>query len=276
MDTPPTSSIDCFELFGADAAKVTVTARAIVERINVVADFLSCLISVFVNALLDSLFLETAEERLRHRVIPAVAPAAHAGLQVIGFAEAPPSIAAILRTLIRVNQRMAWAPSTHGHQNCIEHELTMNRWARRPTHDRPRVEIHDNGQVQPALPCANVGYICDPGAIRPSYRELALQHIRNQYGRLAKQIPGAFDSHAAHAARSAALAARLDACCKSRQPRADPETPAARRDMKYMQRDGREQRVALSRRDFIQLAAAMGASLAWGGAVRASQTKWQE
>ena len=46
--------------------------------------------------------------------------------------------------------------------------------------------------------------------------------------------------------------------------------------MKDTQPDVHEQRVALSRRDFIHLAAAMGASLAWGGAARASQTKWKE
>ena len=46
--------------------------------------------------------------------------------------------------------------------------------------------------------------------------------------------------------------------------------------MKDTQSEVHEQRAALSRRDFIQLAAAMGASLAWGGAVRASQTPWQE
>src|SRR5512138_3274756 len=31
-----------------------------------------------------------------------------------------------------------------------------------------------------------------------------------------------------------------------------------------------------SRRDFVKLAAAMGASLAWTGPVRASRTKWNE
>src|SRR5574338_520034 len=34
--------------------------------------------------------------------------------------------------------------------------------------------------------------------------------------------------------------------------------------------------MTLSRRDFIQLAAAMGATLAWVGPVRASQTNWRE
>src|SRR5689334_12238894 len=32
----------------------------------------------------------------------------------------------------------------------------------------------------------------------------------------------------------------------------------------------------LSRRDFVQTAAAMGAALAWGGRARASQTRWRE
>jgi alkaline phosphatase D len=46
--------------------------------------------------------------------------------------------------------------------------------------------------------------------------------------------------------------------------------------MKDSQADVREERVAVTRRDFIHLAAAMGASLAWGGAAHASQTKWKE
>ncbi len=35
-------------------------------------------------------------------------------------------------------------------------------------------------------------------------------------------------------------------------------------------------RVAVSRREFVQMAAAMGASLAWGGAAQASRTPWKE
>ena len=46
--------------------------------------------------------------------------------------------------------------------------------------------------------------------------------------------------------------------------------------MQDPQPDVHEQPVALTRRDFIQLATAMGASLAWGGAAHASQTSWKE
>src|SRR6185503_10501857 len=34
--------------------------------------------------------------------------------------------------------------------------------------------------------------------------------------------------------------------------------------------------MTLSRREFVQIAAAMGASLAWGGTARASRTNWRE
>jgi alkaline phosphatase D len=46
--------------------------------------------------------------------------------------------------------------------------------------------------------------------------------------------------------------------------------------MTHQQRELPGQRAALSRRDFIQLAAAMGAAFAWGGEVGAAQTPWQE
>ena len=34
--------------------------------------------------------------------------------------------------------------------------------------------------------------------------------------------------------------------------------------------------MTLSRREFVQVAAAMGASLAWGGTAKASRTNWRE
>jgi alkaline phosphatase D len=46
--------------------------------------------------------------------------------------------------------------------------------------------------------------------------------------------------------------------------------------MKDTQADVHEHSVAIGRRDFIQLAAAMGASLAWGDAAHASESKWKE
>ena len=82
----------------------------------------------------------------------------HAGLKVNRPAEAPPRIAAVLARLVGVDQRAARSPSAHGHQDRIEHDLAVNGRACGPSDD-PRKQIHDDGQVEPALPRPNVGDI---------------------------------------------------------------------------------------------------------------------
>jgi hypothetical protein len=66
-------------------------------------------------------------------------------------------------------------PSPHGHQECIQDKISMQRWLHRPPDDHSAVEVHDNRQVQPPLPGSDVR---DPGDIRSLYSELALQAIR--------------------------------------------------------------------------------------------------
>ncbi len=53
-----------------------------------------------VDSLLDPLFLQAAKTRFGHGVISAVSPPAHTGLTMMLTAEAPPRIAAKLRSLI--------------------------------------------------------------------------------------------------------------------------------------------------------------------------------
>jgi hypothetical protein len=52
-----------------------VSARSIVEHLDVVEDVGPGEITRLVDAFLDPLFLQTAKERLRHGVVPAVAAA---------------------------------------------------------------------------------------------------------------------------------------------------------------------------------------------------------
>ena len=59
---------------------MTMAAYAIVERFDVFYDMLRRGLPIFVNVLLDALLLQTVEERLRHRIIPAIASTTHAGL----------------------------------------------------------------------------------------------------------------------------------------------------------------------------------------------------
>ena len=99
---------------------------------------------------------------------------------MIGATEAPPRIASILRALVRVNDRAARPSATNRHQDGIQHQLAMNRWFRGPTDDFAREQIHDDRQVQPALPCPNIGDIRDPGFFASRHRELALQDVWNK------------------------------------------------------------------------------------------------
>ena len=75
----------------------------------------------------DPLFLQTAKERLRHGVVPAVAAATHAGLEVMVAAEPQPVVAAVLRALIGVDQRTPWLTTPYGHQDRVDHDLAGQR-----------------------------------------------------------------------------------------------------------------------------------------------------
>ena len=67
---------------------MAVSTGAIIEHLDVIVDLRLGNIPSLVDSLLDPLLLQTAEERFRDGVIPAVAAAAHARLEVVGLAEA--------------------------------------------------------------------------------------------------------------------------------------------------------------------------------------------
>jgi hypothetical protein len=88
-----------------------VSALGIVEAINIFPDLDDGRVSTGVDALLDPLLLEAAEEGFRDRIVPAIASPAHAWFETVGLAEAPPRVAAVLSSLIRVDQRLSRALS---------------------------------------------------------------------------------------------------------------------------------------------------------------------
>ena len=89
-----------FKLNWADATEVTMATCRIVEALDVLEHVQSGSFSVSVYSFLDAFLLQAAEEGLRDRVVPAVCAPTHAWLEVVGLAEAPPSVAPILRSLI--------------------------------------------------------------------------------------------------------------------------------------------------------------------------------
>src|SRR5882672_9853254 len=131
---------------------MAVTARAIVERVDVSSYVGQSELAGLVDVFLDPLLLQAAEERLRHGVVPAVPLPTHARLQAISPTEAPPGIASVLGALIRMNHGSPRSPSAHSHHQRVEHKLAVDGGTRRPADDLARTRVHHDGQIQPALP----------------------------------------------------------------------------------------------------------------------------
>ena len=91
------------ELLGTELIEVLVASNAIVVTLDVIEDFRFGLSPCWVNPLLNLLALQVTEERLSHRIIPAVAPMAHARAQSVVFAPTVEFIATKLATLIRMD-----------------------------------------------------------------------------------------------------------------------------------------------------------------------------
>jgi hypothetical protein len=62
VDTLSPTFVSRFELLGAHAAEMTMAARSIVERIDIVGDVGTGKLSVLVDLLLDPFFLQAAEK----------------------------------------------------------------------------------------------------------------------------------------------------------------------------------------------------------------------
>ena len=102
---------------------MTVSTRSIIEHLDVIEDLGAGNVARCIDPFFDPFFLQAAEEGFRHRVIPTVPTPAHAGLEMVLAAEAQPGVAAILRSLIRMNQRFLWVAAPHRHQDRIQHRF---------------------------------------------------------------------------------------------------------------------------------------------------------
>ena len=64
-----------------------------------------------------------------------------------------------------------------GHLERVEHELGAHVRCELPADDHAAVAVEDEGEVDEAVPGADVGEIGDPLLVRPSRREVALQEV---------------------------------------------------------------------------------------------------
>ena len=166
------------ELDGTNATEMAVSTDRIVEAFDVFGHVQGSRLAVRVDALLDPLLLQASEEGFSDGIVPAVRPPTHARLKMVGLAEASPRVASILRSLIRVDQGLSWAPSTNGLQDGFKDQLSMNRRLDGPAYDLAREEVHDDGQIEPSLPGTDVGDVRNPDLVGFGDIESALKMIR--------------------------------------------------------------------------------------------------
>jgi hypothetical protein len=85
-----------------DVAERGVTATAIVERLDVFEDVLPCFVSSGVALRMHPLILQTVEEALDRRVVPAIALARHRGEHAVFAQQRLIIVTAVLAAAIRV------------------------------------------------------------------------------------------------------------------------------------------------------------------------------
>ena len=101
-----------------------VTTCSVIEHFNVIEHIGPGHIPGFVYPFADAFFFQAAEKGLGHGIVPAVTPATHTGLQLVGQAETLPVIAAILTALVGVDDHSVFGlAAPNRHQQGIQRQL---------------------------------------------------------------------------------------------------------------------------------------------------------
>ena len=113
--------------------------------------------------------------------VPAVSATAHSWFKMIDLAEPPPIVAAILRALVRMNDRFARSPPGHSHQQRVKDKFAGYCRSCRSSNNLSREQIQNHGEVEPALPGANVRYVRLPSLVRSRDFEIVLRDVWDQH-----------------------------------------------------------------------------------------------
>ena len=129
--------------------------------------------------MVGQLGVEQMEERLSYSVVPTVTLAAHTLYETTLGDPLDEATAGVLDPTIRVDEQAPWGSSqSHGSRPRRQHERGVQRRTQRPTDHWSRIQIDEDGQIQPAAPNPQVGDIAHPHLIGPLRGEVALQPIR--------------------------------------------------------------------------------------------------
>jgi hypothetical protein len=141
------------------------------------------------------LILQTVEEGIRGRVVPAITLAAHARDHPVLFQPRLEGVARILTSPVGVmdqaRRRLLTEPR-HGRQR-INGDVRRHPRLDRPADDFPVEQIKDHGQIQPILVGPDVGYVSGPDLIQFRWREVPGQQVR-RYRQRVLRVGGRLES----------------------------------------------------------------------------------
>jgi hypothetical protein len=81
------------------------------------------------------------------------------------------------------DQARAWSAQAVGHLERVEHEFGAHVRSELPADDPTAVAVEDEGEVDEAVPGADVGQVGDPLLVRVGCREVPLQEVARPFGR---------------------------------------------------------------------------------------------
>ena len=154
-------------------------AHRVVEPLDVVEHVRAGLFPGPVDLAAGSLRLQGREEALHGRVVPALPAPAHAAGDALGLEQLLELVTGVLAALVRVvHQGAGFAAPPQGHEQGVADHLGLHGVAHGPTHDTPRVQVHDRCGIQQAFCRPDVGEVRCPLLVRPIGLEVPLQVVR--------------------------------------------------------------------------------------------------
>lgn len=79
-----------------------------------------------------------------------------------------------------MNQGVHGLTSPNGHEKRVQYEFSGDRGFGGPADNAARIEVHDDGQIEPAFPRADIRDVGDPGVVRSVNGKPSLQGIGRQ------------------------------------------------------------------------------------------------
>ena len=181
-----------------------MTTVRVVEASDVVVDREPGFVLGGPGTAMDQLGLERGEEALGHRVVPAVADAAHAADDATRGKLGAIQLTRVLATPIGVvDEPLLRPPKPERHPKSFERELGTQVVRSRPSDDATRKDINDHRKEEPSLPRPHISHISDPYPIGSGRVEVSRHDVWCD-GQLVARLRG--DSIAARRPRTEPLA----------------------------------------------------------------------